>query len=282
MPEKDITEKILMNHNDVFADIINGLVFRGEQKIKATELENASVHSQYKDQNDTIHEQERDVAKFWKENNAKISLLGIENQTCVEPHMPFRILGYDGASYKEQLMTTRGQVYPVVTIVLYFGTKKRWIKPRNIKSYLAIPPELEAFVNDYQVYICEIAWLKEEEIECFQSDFKVVANFFRNKRKNRNYIPDDKTEIKYVDEVLKLLSVMTKDRRYEKILSGGEGREVHSMCDVAERLEQRGKEEGRAEGRLEIILELVRDHILTVQEAAKRLDIDEKELLEKI
>lgn len=31
MGEKDITEKILEDHNDVFADIINGLIFAGEQ-----------------------------------------------------------------------------------------------------------------------------------------------------------------------------------------------------------------------------------------------------------
>lgn len=29
MGEKDITEKILEDHNDVFADIINALVFAG-------------------------------------------------------------------------------------------------------------------------------------------------------------------------------------------------------------------------------------------------------------
>lgn len=33
MGEKDITEKILEDHNDVFADIINGLIFAGEQRI---------------------------------------------------------------------------------------------------------------------------------------------------------------------------------------------------------------------------------------------------------
>ena len=47
MGEKDITEKILEDHNDVFADIINGLVFAGEQKILAESLENTAVHSQY-------------------------------------------------------------------------------------------------------------------------------------------------------------------------------------------------------------------------------------------
>ena len=44
--------------------------------------------------------------------------------------------------------------------------------------------------------------------------------------------------IKHVDEVLKLLSVMTGDRRYEKLLGKSEG--VNSMCDVAQRLENRG------------------------------------------
>lgn len=33
MGEKDITEKILADYNDVFADIMNGLLFAGEQRI---------------------------------------------------------------------------------------------------------------------------------------------------------------------------------------------------------------------------------------------------------
>lgn len=48
MGEKDITEKILEDHNDVFADIINGLIFAGEQRILPESLENTAVHSQYK------------------------------------------------------------------------------------------------------------------------------------------------------------------------------------------------------------------------------------------
>ena len=48
MGEKDITEKILEDYNDVFADIINGLLFQGEQRVLPETLENISVHSQYK------------------------------------------------------------------------------------------------------------------------------------------------------------------------------------------------------------------------------------------
>ena len=45
MGEKDITEKILEDYNDVFADIINGLLFQGEQRVLPEDLENISVHT---------------------------------------------------------------------------------------------------------------------------------------------------------------------------------------------------------------------------------------------
>ena len=48
MGQKDITEKLLEDYNDVFADIINGLIFNGEQRILPESLENTQVHSQYK------------------------------------------------------------------------------------------------------------------------------------------------------------------------------------------------------------------------------------------
>lgn len=75
--------------------------------------------------------------------------------------------------------------------------------------------------------------------------FGIVANFFVQKRKNQDYQPDDPREIKYVDEVLKLLSVMTGDKKYESILySKQKSVEVKSMCEVAERLVRKGREEG--------------------------------------
>ena len=101
-----------------------------------------------------------------------------------------------------------------------------------------MPDGLDKYVNDVKANVFEIAWLTDEQISKFKSDFKIVANFFVNKRKNEDYIPDDKTTIKHVDEILKFLSVMTGDNRYEKLLADKEG--VSNMCDVAQRLEDRG------------------------------------------
>lgn len=57
MGEKDTTEKILADYNDVFADIINGLVFKGEQKVTPESLENISTRSVYKGRKNKLHEQ---------------------------------------------------------------------------------------------------------------------------------------------------------------------------------------------------------------------------------
>ena len=53
---------------------------------------------------------------------------------------------------------------------------------------MEIPRCLDTYVNDYQMHVFEVAWLTEEQISHFHSDFKVVANFFcTEKKKQRLY-----------------------------------------------------------------------------------------------
>lgn len=284
MGEKDITEKILEDYNDVFADIINGLLFQGEQRVLPEALENISVHSQYKADDEKIHELERDVAKYWKEKEVQLAVCGIENQSRIEKNMPFRIIGYDGAAYRSQLQQERSKILPVVTIVLYFGTDRHWRSGKNIKSLMEIPTGLDEFVSDYQIKVFEIAWLSEEQISYFQSDFRIVANFFVNKRKNKNHIPDDPTEIQHVDEVMKLLQVMTGDARYKRFF-GQKKEGVHSMCDVAERLEKMGWEKGIEQGSIRNSIKVYKN-LLNLgfgKEEARKIaevpeNLDEKEI----
>ena len=108
--------------------------------------------------------------------------------------------------YREGFQET---VVPVVTMVLYFGTETRWNKPTNIKALMDIPRWLDPYVTDYKINVFEIAWLSEKELEQFQSDFRIIARFFVEKRKNPDYIPEDPMEIEHVDEFLKLMAVLT-------------------------------------------------------------------------
>lgn len=288
MGQKDLTEKILEDYDDVFADIINGLIFKGEQRVKPSDLRAEGVHSQYKADDNKLHEQERDVVKDWVKSNVRIAICGIENQTKPEKNMVARVFGYEGASYRSQLLKDKNaKIVPVVTIVLYFGTENHWNQPTNLKDVLNIPEGMDDYINDFNINVFEIAWLTDEEISRFKSDFKVVANFFVNKRRNKDYVPNDTTEFDHVDEILKLLSAMTGDNRYEEILAMPGKDEVRNMCNVAERLENKGRAEGlvegraegRAEGKLEQLIELVKDNLLSVANAAQKAEMPETDFL---
>lgn len=273
MQQKDLSEKVLEDNNDIFADIVNVLLFDGEDTVEEDTLVSTAVHSQYKDHSGKLHEQERDVAKYWRKGDTDIVLYGIENQTKVESRMPVRIFGYEGASYRGQ--HDKKTIVPVITMVLYYGTDRRWTAPANIKSLIKVPDGLDKYVNDVKANVFEIAWLTDDQISKFKSDFKIVANFFVNRRKNKDYIPDDKTTIKHVDEILKFLSVMTGDNRYEKLLADKEG--VSNMCDVAQRLEDRGMKKGIEKGN-RMIYSLVEEKSISMEKGAEKLEISVEKL----
>ncbi|MBP3505934.1 MAG: Rpn family recombination-promoting nuclease/putative transposase [Lachnospiraceae bacterium] len=245
MGQKDITEKMLADYNDVFADIVNVLLFDGKQVIGADSLENVKDKSQYKAASQ-IHEEERDVSKVFKRHNIRIAMLGLEHQTNVDADEVFRVLGYDGASYRSQLLNGQRERYPVVTLVFYFGTK-RWNKATSLFDALEISDEWKPFVNNYKINLFEIAFLEPEQVAKFKSDFRIVADYFVQMRTNNDYQPSKETFI-HVDEVLKLLSVLTDDSRFEEsqnyLGKGG----ATNMCEVLDRAEARGEARGEIKG----------------------------------
>lgn len=173
MGAKDITEKILADYNDVFADIVNGVLFDGEQVVSEHALRNVKDKSQYKFDN-RIHEQERDVAK-------------------------------------------------------------------NLHECMKIPKKLKPYVNDYKINLVEVAFL-DDKLDYFHSDFRIIAEFFINRRKNADYVPSAQT-IKHVDEFLKLLQALTGDQKYHEILETlqeNEKKEGITMCEVLARAENKG------------------------------------------
>ena len=66
MREKDTLEKVLEEYNDVYADILNVLLFQGEERVKPEDLTDAQPFSLYYD-GEKKREQVRDIAKYWKD-----------------------------------------------------------------------------------------------------------------------------------------------------------------------------------------------------------------------
>ena len=249
MAQKDASEKILESYNDVFSDIVNVLLFKGRKVLSEDELEDQAPRAYYKTDG-KIHEIERDVAKRWKNGNIRVACIGIENQTASDPDMPLRVIGYDGAEYRAQLLNKQAAHYPVVTLVLYFGHEQRWGGPLTLKKRLDIPKEFDKYVSDYKINVFEIAYMDPEEVNLFQSDFRVVADFFVQKRKNGDYKPSQQ-DLTHVQETLQLLSIMTNDHRFEEVYnaaSDGQKGEMRNMCEILDKIENRGIEKGMAKG----------------------------------
>ena len=284
MLDYDVAEKLLEDYNDVFADIVNTLLFDGNERVKEDSLEDSKINSAYKAEDGKLHEQERDVSKYWKEGNTNLLVVGIENQTKAEKLMPARIIGYDGASYRSQLLKSTGRLpkkklTPVVTIVLYFGLT-RWNQPKNLKGILDIPTGLEDFVSDYKINVFEIAFLPEEKVNKFKSDFRLVAKYFTNIRKNPYYLPEDENEIKHVDAVLKFLSIMSGSEDIIEKLTANNGSEVKDMTGgPLSQLYYKGVSEGREEGREEGLLQGINETLLKVYLncRSKGMSIEESE-----
>lgn len=253
MGQKDLSEKILVAYDDVFADIVNVLLLKRQYQIQPGELEDRRTKDFYKS-NGMLHELERDVVKRWKKGDIRLACIGIENQTAADPDMALRVIGYDGAAYREQLLDKkeRNERYPVITMVLYFGYRRRWDKPLTILEQTEVPEGLEAYVNDYKVNLFEVAYLSDEQVAMFQSDFRIVADYFVQKRKYNEYTPSQ-VQMQHVDAVLQLLSIMENDKRFEAALYKNDGKKVENMCDVLDIVEQRGEKRGIERGAAEIM-----------------------------
>ena len=267
MGEKDITQKNFEAYNDVFSDIVNGTLFDGREVIKPDSLVDAVAKSQYKADDDVIHEQERDVAKYWTDKDCyiRLALFGIENQLAIDTDMPLRVIGYDGSSYRDEMNhdevvtdkvtgkkhKIRKKRYPVITIVLYFG-KTPWKKPLSLYDVLDISEELKPFVNDYRINLIDVPRLTEQQVAKFTSDFQIIADYFVQLNEKNDYTPNKKI-IRHADSFLKLMTVLTKDEKYinieNELSDNEEGVNMYSVLDKAEaRGEARGISIGEARG----------------------------------
>ena len=251
MNGKDITQKMLERYNDVFADIVNVLLFNGKRIVDEDALIDTPVDSTLKIDGE-IHSQDRDVAKYWKNSQINIALFGLENQTVPDKLMPMRVIGYDGAEYKKQVLEENRykKKYPVITLVLYMGYERNWKYSNSLLDLLEVDENLKPYVSDYKINVFEIAFLDREKIELFKSDFRMLADYLYQMRTTNSY-KGDESNIKHVDEILMLMSEMSGFKNVENIIKVAHERKVSNMKGFFELAEEKGLEKGIKLGRTE-------------------------------
>ena len=290
MAEKDLAGKKIEDFNEVFADIYNTLLFRRHILVPEC-LKAGATESIYKTDARDLNSQSRDILKkYYDKANLVISSFGIENQASIDENMPIRVMGYDAGTYRQQLYDGDAECTPVITIVLNM-TQKRWSAAKSIHELIHMDDELAEYVQDYKIHVFDIAFLEDETIEAFTSDFKKIARFFKRKRLGENPFASE-TELQHPTEMLEFIAAFTQDRRYldgvPYLESVKEKGGVVTMCEVADALITEGMEkgiekgikQGMQEGVLRGKVEVLYEMKYSVSQIADRLNISEEKVEE--
>ena len=288
----DKIEKILEDYADVFADIINVLVYNGEEAVKPENLKDGPTASRYKAAEGKYQEKSRDVVKIDTKNGISFMVYGLENQTKVNRLMPVRVMGYDYAMYEKNGRDIKAQneaenhkadyaeeiwpgqkLMPVVTLVLYFGTKP-WDGPRTLYDLVNVPEHLRCYIPDYSINLVEVAFLPEETISKFQSDFRIVAEFFRAKRlgNEKEIMYNNSKTWEHIEALMEFFHTFTSDKRYrdfkQLMIDEAQKGEV-KMCSLLDAFEK--------EVRYNSLEKLMKKTEMSLSEAMDALDFSDEE-----
>ncbi len=305
--DRDIAEKRLEDYNDVFADIFNNLVFHGNQILEEDKLEPFPTEAFTRRADGGFRQGNGDVRKVDRRNGRYRLIYGTENQDGPDNTMPERIMGYEYASYEEQIKQFMAQnekegnraytkrihdhqrLAPVVTVVLHYGGV--WQRPRSLHDMLEFPTEIEEeikpFVADYPMNLVDLATVPEEVRQRMTSDFRFVVEYLacRNRpEKMKKFMSDNERVIRHPVEFLEVMSELASDGRYKIIRNqlieqekAGHKKEDLTMWKIEDEIENRGIEKGIKQGEWLKMIVLIRKKCQKgkdVQETAEELEED--------
>ena len=306
MGKADTVTKAYIRENTVFADAFNFLIYGGKKVIEPEnlkELDTTEIAMPFGDAaTEGAVQKCRDILKsavVMQDETASYILLGIENQTDVHYAMPVRNAIYDALQYGKQVSeiaerhrneTGRkhrkseylsgfhkdDKITPVITVVVHFGANK-WDGPKSLHEMMEVPNrELLEFIPDYKIHLIDPAQLTPNDLNQFETSLREVMGYIKyskDKEKLAAFLNDNADEWIEVNAA-RVIKTITRTP-----IEIPEGAEVINMCEAIEAMmkdsKEVGKTEGIMEGTIKTLVGLVKDGLLSVKDAAARLDMTE-------
>ena len=251
-------ENELVAKSDVAAGLINAIYANGEQFVTARELRDAPMTAAY-EAHGRIRSVTRDAVKYFVRNGRLECVFGFEVQSRPDPLMAARIAGYDGATYRGQmddlalarLGVGTDRVAPVFTATLYFGDEP-WRTNLNLSDRATMSPEVASvmspFFTNARILVVDFAGMSDEELSKYPNDIRIIAEYFRAKRQKIDYAPSQ-LEIVHKELLCLFMEYVTGDERFNfKSLMTGYDKEPRTMCEILDRVENRGIKQGIEQG----------------------------------
>ena len=319
--DKDAVTKLYMQDNATFADAFNFLLYDGEQVIRPEQLrplDTSAITLPYATgEKPSPVQKYRDVLKSvvaMTDDHAAYLLLGIENQSQIHYAMPVRNLLYDAIQYAVQVdriasahktnkdtpetkaeflsgFFSTDKLLPVITMTLYFGPDE-WTAPKDLHSMLSANEHILKFVDNYHLHLIAPADIADKDFEKFHTELCPALRFVKyskNMEQLKALLRSDNTFRSISKRTADMLNIVTNAQ-----LHYPDGKERVDMCEAIEGIRNEGiaiglakgraegKAEGRTEGMLELLIGLVKDGLLSVEDAAVRIGMSAAEFKKKM
>lgn len=251
MGEKDHTQKMLIGCRDVFAELINVLVYSGENVVNEADLLAGPTESLYIEADKQTHQQLRDCSMYELHNGEIHALYNLENQSTIDAYMPLRCAGYDGAAYRSQYKGQKNayKTYPVFTFVLNWSTKP-WNKATSILEALHFKPNPAAYpyFNNSKMPVFNMCFLSKDIREKFQGDLRIILDYLCD----RESLLKRNQTMKHPEEVIRMLHALTGDDQYLDsipLFTSPAKKGESTVCDLINSYYNEGHNTGLIEGR---------------------------------
>ena len=251
MGEKDHTQKMLIGCRDVFAELINVLVYSGENVVNEADLLAGPTESLYIEADKQTHQQLRDCSMYELHNGEIHALYNLENQSTIDAYMPLRCVGYDGAAYRSQCNDRKNtyKTYPVFTFVLNWNTKP-WNKATSILEALHFKPNPAAYpyFNNSKMPVFNMCFLSKDVREKFQGDLRIILDYLCD----RESLLKRNQTMKHPEEVIRMLHALTGDDQYLNsipLFTSPAKKGESTVCDLINSYYNEGHNTGLIEGR---------------------------------
>lgn len=299
MGAADTVTKAYMRENAIFADAFNYLIYDGRQVIKPEslkELDTTEIALPFADEHEEAVQKYRDILKsavVKQDDKAAYILLGVENQTDIHYAMPVRNMIYDALQYGKQVSEiaakhrkeadgghSKGEylsgfykgdkITPVITLVIHFGADA-WDGPLSIHEMTGLDDyDILRFVPNYRINLIDPAKMKPGDFVKLCTSLSAVLGYIKySKSKDDLAVFMSGDPHRTVErEAAMVIKAITKTP-----INIPEGTEEINMCEAIEAMIK----DNRAEEKLEVLTGLVKDGLLTVRDAAARLNMSEDE-----
>ena len=299
MGAADTVTKAYMRENAIFADAFNYLIYDGRQVIKPEslkELDTTEIALPFADSHEEAVQKYRDILKsavVKHDDKAAYILLGIENQTEIHYAMPVRNMIYDALQYGKQVSeiaakhrkdaekgSSKGEylsgfykddrITPVITLVIHFGADA-WDGPLSIHEMTGLDDyDILRFVPNYKINLIDPARMDSEDLTKLETSLREVIGYIKysKDREKMSAFMSGSSRSMVEREAAMVIKTITRTP-----INIPEETEEINVCEAIEAMVNDSVEKGK----IEMLVGLVKDGLLTIRDAASRLNMTEEQ-----